>query len=155
MRRRRFLQAIAWAGAMPMMALAKTAVPTITVYKSETCGCCTQWVDHLRKHGFDVITRNVPNTAAYRARFGIPQTMGSCHTATVGGYALEGHVPAAEIRRLLGEKPQAIGLAVPGMPMGSPGMEQAGMLADAYDVLLLRKDGSHVIYRRYAGQKTN
>lgn len=155
MQRRAFLQVVALAAAMPMNVFAKSDVPTITVYKSETCGCCTLWVDHLRRHGFDVKTQNVPNTAAYRARFGIPQTMGSCHTAMVGGYALEGHVPATEIRRLLDEKPQAIGLAVPGMPMGSPGMVQAGMLADAYDVLLLREDGSHVIYRRYAGRKTN
>ena len=155
MQRRTFLQAVALAGAMPMKAFAKSDVPTIDVYKSETCGCCAQWVDHLRKHGFDVKTQNVPNTAAYRARFGIPQAMGSCHTATIGGYALEGHVPAAEIRRLLREKPRAIGLAVPGMPMGSPGMEQAGMPADAYDVLLIRKNGSHVIYRHYAGQKAN
>lgn len=123
--------------------------PTIEVYKSETCGCCTQWVAHLQENGFKVKAHNVPNTAAYRARLGIPAALGSCHTAAVSGYALEGHVPAAEIRRLLAEKPRAVGLAVPGMPLGSPGMERPGHAVDAYDVLLLRTDGRQEVYRRY------
>ena len=122
---------------------------TIEVYKSETCGCCTQWIAHLQEHGIAVKAHNVPNTSAYRARLGIPAALGSCHTATVEGYALEGHVPAAEIRRLLAEKPRAVGLAVPGMPLGSPGMEMPDRVADAYDVLLLRADGSREVYRRY------
>lgn len=125
---------------------------TIEVYKSETCGCCTQWIAHLQENGFAVKAHNVPNTAAYRARLGIPAALGSCHTATVGGYALEGHVPAAEIRRLLAEKPRAVGLAVPGMPLGSPGMEMPDRVADAYDVLLLRADGSQEVYRRYGAR---
>lgn len=122
---------------------------TIEVYKSETCGCCTQWVTHLQENGFEVKAHNVPNTAAYRARLGIPAALGSCHTAAVDGYALEGHVPAAEIRRLLAERPRAVGLAVPGMPLGSPGMEMPDRVADAYDVLLLRADGRREVYRRY------
>jgi hypothetical protein len=151
MQRRTILQAMMLFGAMPGLAFAKPE--TIEVYKSATCGCCTEWVEHLRKNGFEVKTQNVPNTAAYRARFGIPAALGSCHTATIGGYALEGHVPAKEIRRLLAEKPKAVGLTVPGMPMGSPGMEMPDMPADAYDVLLVRKDGSHVVYQHYKAQQ--
>lgn len=150
MQRRTVLQAMTLFGAMPTLAFAKQEV--IEVYKSATCGCCTQWVEHLRTNGFEVKAQNVPNTAAYRARFGIPAALGSCHTATIGGYVLEGHVPAREIRRLLMEKPKAVGLAVPGMPMGSPGMEMADMPTDAYDVLLVRKDGSHVVYQHYKAQ---
>lgn len=152
MQRRTFLYTLTLCGVMPVMAFAKPETRTIEVYKSETCGCCTQWIDHLRANGFEVKAHNVPNTAAYRARFGVPQALGSCHTATIGGYVLEGHVPAAEIKRLLKEKPEAVGLTVPGMPMGSPGMEMQGMPSDAYDVLLLRKDGSHAVYRHYAAR---
>lgn len=152
MQRRTILQALALAALMPGVSLAKAKSPTIEVYKSETCGCCTEWVKHLEANGFQVNARNVPNTAAYRQRYHVPPALGSCHTATVGGYALEGHVPAADIQRLLKEKPKAAGLTVPGMPMGSPGMEVEGQKAHAYDVLLFQKDGSHTVYRHVAAE---
>lgn len=152
MQRRIFLGVAALFGAMPAIGFAKSEQPVIEVYKSETCGCCTQWVDHLRASGFKVKVQNVQNTAPYRTKMGVPPSLGSCHTGTIGGYALEGHVPAADIKRLLAEKPKAKGLAVPGMPMGSPGMEVAGEPADAYDVLLFQADGKSTVYRHYAAK---
>ena len=124
------------------------ALPTVDVYKSAYCGCCKQWVEHLEKNGFTVKSHDVPNPSDYRAKAGIPEQLGSCHTGLVNGYAIEGHVPAAEIKRLLVDRPKAKGLAVPSMPMGSPGME--GPRSDAYDVLLVQADGSHKVYQRYA-----
>jgi hypothetical protein len=151
MQRRTLLQAMSLLGlSAPATIFAKNPLPVIDVYKSATCGCCTQWVEHLQTNGFKVNARNVPNTAAYRTQFGVPTALGSCHTATIAGYALEGHVPASEIKRLLAEKPRAKGLAVPEMPMGSPGME--GPRTDAYDVLLFKADGSHTVYQRYAAK---
>lgn len=122
-------------------------LPTIEVYKSASCGCCEGWVEHLKKSGFNVKANNVSDPSDYRAKAGIPEQLGSCHTGMVNGYALEGHVPAAEIKRLLAERPKAKGLAVPAMPMGSPGME--GPRSDAYDVLLVKGDGSHKVYQQY------
>lgn len=152
MQRRVFLRAALLLGAMPTIVFAKVGQPVIEVYKSATCGCCTQWIDHLRANGFKVNAQNVPNTAVYRTKLGVPPSLGSCHTGTIGGYALEGHVPAADIKRLLAEKPKATGLAVPGMPMGSPGMEVAGEPADAYDVLLFQADGKYKVYSHYAAK---
>lgn len=152
MQRRTLLRAAVVLGIMPALGYAKAAQPVIDVYKSATCGCCTAWITHLRANGFKVNAHNVLNTAAYRAKLGVPSSLGSCHTGTTGGYALEGHVPASDIKRLLAEKPRAQGLAVPGMPMGSPGMEVAGEPADAYDVLLFQTDGKSVVYRRYAAK---
>jgi hypothetical protein len=126
---------------------AASAVELIEVYKSESCGCCAKWIEHLRAHGFEVRARDVAEPSLYRAKFGVPERLGSCHTATVAGYALEGHVPAREIKRLLAERPKAQGLAVPGMPLGSPGME--GPRNDPYEVLLFRKDGRTSTYARY------
>ena len=123
------------------------ARPVVEVYKSESCGCCTKWVDHLRANGFTVRAQNVPEPAAYRIRLGVPEHLGSCHSATVAGYALEGHVPAREIKRLLAERPKAQGLAVPAMPLGSPGMESPR--SDPYEVLLFHKDGRTSTYARY------
>ena len=124
----------------------------MTVWKSPTCGCCTDWINHVTAAGFDVETRDEGNNAA-RKRLGMPQAMGSCHTATVGDYVIEGHVPANDIRRLLTERPKALGLAVPGMPIGSPGMDGLayGGRKDAYDVLLVQRDGSTSSFARYAG----
>ncbi|WP_076593239.1 DUF411 domain-containing protein [Herminiimonas arsenitoxidans] len=152
MQRRTILQALALVGMVPAISFAKASQPVINVYKSATCGCCTEWITHLEKNGFKVNAHNVPNTAAYRTKFGVPQALGSCHTGVVNGYALEGHVPAADIKRLLAEKPKAKGLAVPGMPMGSPGMEVEGEPADAYDVVLFQADGSSRVYRHYAAK---
>jgi hypothetical protein len=123
---------------------------TIEVFKSPTCGCCGEWVRHLEASGFTVTVRDVGNAAA-RARLGIPVRLGSCHTGEVLGYAIEGHVSAREIQRLLTEKPAARGLAVPGMPIGSPGMEQGGR-RDAYDVLLVRADGGTSVFAAYPAQ---
>jgi hypothetical protein len=119
----------------------------IEVWKDPNCGCCGLWVNYLRKAGFAVTVIEKGNTAA-RARANIDMKYGSCHTAFVDGYAVEGHVPVREIRRLLKERPDAIGLAVPGMVIGSPGMEQGGQV-DPYKVLLLLKDGSSKVYASY------
>ncbi len=149
MKRRILLQAIL-AGSLGVHLTASAALPVIEVYKSASCGCCTEWVKHLEANGFTVKARDVANPSDYREQFGIPNALGSCHTAKVRGYALEGHVPASEIKRLLAERPKARGLAVPSMPMGSPGME--GNRSDPYDVLLVHTDGRHSSYRHYNGK---
>ena len=127
--------------------LLPAADPSITVYKTATCGCCGKWVDHLKANGFDVEVGTVAETASYRQKYGVPEKLASCHTAVVNGYAVEGHVPAADIKRLLKEKPKAKGIAVPGMPMGSPGME--GPRSENYSVLLFREDGSTEVFARH------
>ena len=147
MKRRTLLHALLAATAgFPLLADA-AAGPVIDVYKSADCGCCTDWVRHLQNHGFTVQAHNVANPSDYREKFGIPNALGSCHTGMVQGYAIEGHVPAGDIKRLLAEKPKATGLAVPSMPMGAPGME--GPRDDPYDVLLVRADGRYSVYRHY------
>ena len=123
------------------------AAPDVTVYKNEGCGCCELWIKHLEKAGFAVKAHNVSDTGSYRAKFGIPEKVAACHTARVGGYAIEGHVPAREIKRLLTERPKAKGLAVPGMPAGSPGMESDR--PQPYDVLLVRPDGTTTVFQSY------
>ena len=120
--------------------------PTLDVYKRSSCGCCKEWIKHLEAHGFKVRAHDVEDPSAMRAKAGIPDELGSCHTATVAGYAIEGHVPASDIQRLLKLRPKAIGLAVPGMPLGSPGME--GARRDPYDVLLV-KDGKTSVFQHY------
>lgn len=122
------------------------AATIIDVYKSPTCKCCAKWVDHMRANGFTVNTHDVGNKEA-RERAGISTTLGSCHTAMVDGYAIEGHVPAQDVKRFLKERPAAIGLAVPGMPHGSPGME--GARSDPYNVLLIDKQGDTKVYSRH------
>ncbi len=123
----------------------------IEVYKTPTCGCCNDWVKHLQDNGFTVKAVNVPDTGPVRARFGMPPKYGSCHTAVIAGYVVEGHVPAREIRRLLAERPTAIGLAVPEMPIGSPGMDGPVYQGqkDPYDVLLVQPDGSSKVFASY------
>ncbi|HEX6631872.1 MAG TPA: DUF411 domain-containing protein [Gemmatimonadaceae bacterium] len=116
----------------------------VTVYKSPTCGCCRNWVDHLRQNGFDVVAIDTNDLAAVKTTHGIGRDVESCHTAIVDGYVIEGHVPADLIARLLTERPAIAGLAVPGMPMGSPGME--GPTTEPYDVLALQKDGRTTVY---------
>lgn len=120
----------------------------ITVHKRTGCGCCTKWVEHLEEHGFAVTATEVPEPElqALKRQLGVPSTLQSCHTATVNGYAIEGHVPADVIRRFLAEAPQMAGLAVPGMPLGSPGMEVAGREGDAYDVVAFDRDGNTSVY---------
>ncbi len=147
MNRRTLLKTIlASAFSAPLFARAAVA-PVVEVYKSESCSCCEGWIDHLKANGFAVNAHNVPNPSDYREKFGIPQELGSCHTGLVQGYALEGHVPAREIKRLLAERPKAKGLAVPSMPLGSPGMESRRKAA--YDVFLVQADGHHSIYQHY------
>lgn len=123
-------------------ALPAWAAPTPTpvqVWKDPSCGCCTDWIAHMQAHGFATTVHESGNTGA-RARLGLPMRLGSCHTALVEGYVVEGHVPAGDVRRLLRERPKALGLAVPGMPVGSPGMDGPayGGRKDAYEVLLVR-----------------
>ena len=146
---RRMLLASALILALPC-AHAASHGTSIEVWKDPNCGCCHLWVEHLQAHGFKVHVRDVGNTAA-RQRLGMPEKLGSCHTATVGGYVIEGHVPAADIRRLLKERPVALGLSVPGMPMGSPGMDGPEYKGrkDAFDVLLVQKDGSAKSFQAY------
>lgn len=124
--------------------------PQVEMWKDPSCECCKDWVAHMEKFGFDVRVHETGNAAA-RARLGIPTRLGSCHTATVGSYAIEGHVPAGDIQRLMREKPKALGLVVPGMPVGSPGMDgpMYGGRTTPYDVLLLASDGQTHIYSRY------
>jgi hypothetical protein len=125
------------------------AAPQVSVYKTRTCGCCSKWVDHLKANGFAVTVQDVPSTAEYRQKYGVPDRLQSCHTATVGGYTVEGHVPAPDIQRLLKTQPKAKGLAVPGMPLGSPGME--GPRRDSYAVLLFDSNGNVSVFQKYPG----
>ena len=122
----------------------------IEVWKSATCGCCKDWIAYLEKDGFQVISYDTGN-AAVRARMGLPNRYGSCHTAVIDGYLVEGHVPAREIRRLLRERPAALGIAVPEMPIGSPGMDGPayGNRREPYAVLLVARDGSATVYQQY------
>lgn len=137
----------------PLGVLATSRTNPISVWKTPSCGCCHEWVAHLRKSGFEVTTHDVEDTAPFRQQFGLNARFASCHTARLGNYVVEGHVPAKELRRLLREQPRALGLAVPGMPMGSPGMEM-GNTRDAYDVLLVLKDGSSRIYQSYPSRSS-
>ena len=121
--------------------------PTITVYKTPTCGCCTKWVTHLQENGFEVETTDLSDLRMIKSMSGIKPELASCHTAKVGGYVIEGHVPADDIKRLLTERPKAKGLTVPGMPMGSPGMEAPH--PQRYQVLLLGNDGHTAVFAEH------
>jgi len=133
---------------LPMTAVARNGTPAVHVFKNADCGCCAGWVKHLQSAGFGVKVTNVSDTAPVRARLGMPDRYASCHTATIDGYVLEGHVPASEVRRLIATRPAAIGLAVPGMPVGSPGME-IGDRVDRYEVLLVPRIGNATPFARY------
>jgi hypothetical protein len=147
MNRRNALMILA---AMPIAAAAATAAKTkIVVHKTESCGCCKLWVNHLEKAGFLVEVIDENNLGPIKERVGIPYGKGSCHTALVEGYFVEGHVPANDVKRLLRERPKAKGLTVPAMPAGSPGMEVPSGQVDPYDVLLVAKDGSTSVYAHY------
>lgn len=129
-------------------ALAGGAAPSIHVYKSPSCGCCTAWIEHLEDHGFTVTATDTDNMARVKADAGLMPGLGSCHTAFVGDYVIEGHVPADDIHRLLEQAPKARGLSVPGMPIGSPGMEM-GQRRDAYQVLLFNGSGQTRVFSEY------
>jgi hypothetical protein len=146
----------AWLAGTAVLVLASStmvayaAPATLQVWKDPNCGCCKDWIAHLEKNGCATTVIEQGNSAA-RARLGMPQKFGSCHTALVQGYVIEGHVPVADIQRLLKEKPKALGLSVPGMPIGSPGMDGPayGGRRDAYQVLLIQRDGSNTVFNTY------
>jgi hypothetical protein len=149
LQRRQFVAALAALAAAPLV-MAKGDKPLVEVWKGPTCGCCKDWITHLEANGFRTSVMSEGNTDA-RARLGVDIKYGSCHTALVGGYAIEGHVPAREIKRLLKQRPKAIGLAVPAMPLGSPGMDgpEYGGQKTPYDVLLLAQGGSASVFQSY------
>ena len=149
MKRRYVLTALAAGAAVAVLpAFAADKLPLVEVFKSPTCGCCGAWVDHLKEAGFAVKVVEVEDTTVTRKRYGLPDKFGSCHTGIVNGYVVEGHVPAAEVKRLLAAKSSAIGLAVPGMPVGSPGMEY-GDRKHPYDVYLIDKNGRETVFAHY------
>ena len=121
----------------------------ITVYKTPWCGCCGGWVKHLQAAGFKTQVVEVQDLAPIRAKHGVPFELSSCHTGVAGGYVFEGHVPVADVERVLKEKPKALGLTVPGMPIGSPGMEVPGAAPEAFDTLLLLRDGTTRVFARH------
>jgi hypothetical protein len=127
-----------------------TAATQIIVSKDPSCGCCAGWVEHLREAGFDAQVRELSDLRSLKGQLGVPSALASCHTAEVDGFVIEGHVPAPAIRRLLAERPPAIGLAVPGMPVGSPGMEVLGTPGEPYEVVLFGPAG-HRVFARYQG----
>ena len=147
--RREFLArgaaAAATASAIPSL-LSAQAAPAMMVYKYPNCGCCKTWVTLMRNAGFEISARDTADMPAIKQRYKVPEALGSCHTALVGGYVVEGHVPADLITRLLKEKPKVLGLAVPGMPIGSPGME--GGTKEAYDVLTFDAAGKTTVFAR-------
>lgn len=135
---------------LSLIAPAVWAIPspqTVHAYKSPTCECCEKWITHMNANGFKVITHEVNNVVDQKTRLGVPMALASCHTAEIGGYFIEGHVPAGDIKKLLAEKPDARGLDVPGMPTSAPGMSDTSKVP--YAVLLVKKDGTTATYARY------
>ena len=126
----------------------QASLPPVTVYKSATCGCCSKWIDHMRAAGFTVTSHDVEDVGAVKQKHGVPSEAGSCHTALVGTYVVEGHVPADAVKRMLREKPKIAGIAVPGMPIGSPGMEM-GERRDAYHTLLVDRRGGISVFAEH------
>lgn len=144
--------ALAVAGVLPgvrkLLAAAVPPAPTpITVYKSPTCGCCSKWVDHLRAHDFVVTAVDLQDVQSIKTKHGVPAALASCHTGVVGGYVVEGHVPADLVRRMLTEKPKIVGIAVPGMPAGSPGMEVSGH-GERYEIIAFDKAGKTRVFAK-------
>ncbi|HUE80260.1 MAG TPA: DUF411 domain-containing protein [Sphingomicrobium sp.] len=143
MLRRRLLIAFA---PLAFLAFAENAAAaTLAVTKTAHCGCCKHWVEHMRKAGFTVEVHDVESVTPTARRLGVPDALRSCHTSEIGGYAIEGHVPAADVRRLLAERPKAAGIAVPGMVVGSPGMEQ-GDHSEPYQTILFDKAGNTRVF---------
>lgn len=135
---------IAVVGSGPALA---QSLPQVDVYKSATCDCCGKWIEHMRKAGFKVEPHVITDIPGNRKQLGMPDKFGSCHTSKVGDYLVEGHVPAADVQRLLKEKPKAVGLAAPGMPQGSPGMDIPN--APPYDILLVQADGGSRVFAKH------
>ncbi|WP_296707399.1 DUF411 domain-containing protein [Rhodoblastus sp.] len=140
-------RAAAVALAIGLMIPLSAVAQEITVWRSPACGCCHLWAKRLEASGMSVKMIDADDLAKIKTERGMPSELASCHTAVVAGYAIEGHVPAREVKRLLAERPDAIGLAVPGMPAGAPGMDAKS--SGPFDVLLVKKDGSTTIYARY------
>lgn len=149
--RRHFLLGAVAAGTLSYGVVNAQVIERVEIWKDPSCGCCKDWVTHMERNGFKAVVHESGNTTK-RAELGLAERFGSCHTAVIGGYVIEGHVPASDVRRLLKEKPTALGLAVPGMPVGAPGMDGAmyGGRRDPYQVLLITKDGSSQVYRSYS-----
>lgn len=153
-KRRLFVVGGAGLAALFLSALAvpsvESRVPAVSVvvYKDPNCGCCKIWIDHLRKHGFAVTARDTSDMSGAKATGRVPQRLQTCHTAFVGGYVVEGHVPPSDIQRMLDTKPKIAGIAVPGMPIGSPGME-VGNRKDKYDVIAFTRDGSTSVFAKH------
>ena len=146
-RRRMLTTPLLAAAALPFWAYAKAPLPEVNVYKDPDCGCCSAWAEHMRRNGFRVVTHDVRDLTAVKRKHRVPQALDACHTAIVEGYAVEGHVPADAVRRLLRERPAGvIGLAVPGMPPGSPGMESP--TPQRYDILAFDARGKSRVYER-------
>ncbi len=148
MTRRQILGTLSLLAAGSLRGTAQT-LPAVQVFRDPTCGCCALWVEHLRKAGFTATITNVDDIGAIKTKYGVPPRLGSCHTAVVGGvggYVVEGHVPAADVQRLLKERPAIVGIGVPGMPIGSPGMEVAGVKPQAFDVLSFNKAGETRVF---------
>ena len=145
-------KATAWLASLPLFgwSAAKASQPVIEVWRSAVCSCCKDWIAYLERNGFAVKSHETGN-AAVRARLGIRSMYGSCHTGFIDGYVVEGHVPVREIRRMLKERPDAIGIAVPAMPLGSPGMDGPayGNKTEPYAVVLLTRDGQATVYQQY------
>ena len=135
-------------GAVPLAQTKPSAGPALSVFKTPTCGCCSKWVDHMKKAGFQVTVTDMPQASLdnVKAKHKVPAAVHSCHTAVVDGYAIEGHVPATEVKRLLKEKQKVTGIAVPGMPLGSPGMESPGITPHPYDVLSFDAQGKTKVF---------
>ncbi len=154
--RRQIVASFVVTALVPSLRLRAAEDIPMTVWTGPGCSCCHDWVSHLKSNGFAVTTHDGGNTEA-RSRLGMPMQYGSCHTGEVGGYAIEGHVPATEIHRLLEERPDAIGLSVPAMPRGSPGMDGPvyGGAQEPYDVLLIGRDGTSSVYRSYRSSPSN
>jgi hypothetical protein len=146
---RRILLASLWMAALTVASTAAQApeLTKMTVYKSPTCGCCAKWVEHMKKAGFDLTVNDVDNISAIKAEHHVPANLAACHTALVGGYVVEGHVPEDVIRKMLKEKPKVAGIAVAGMPMGAPGMDTEGV-PQSYDVMAFDATGASSVYAK-------
>jgi hypothetical protein len=137
---------VSGAGAFAQAPSTKSDVRSMQVYKAPTCGCCGKWIAHLQAAGFTVSSLDMADVTPIKDKFRVPSALRSCHTALVGGYVVEGHVPADVIEQLLKDKPQVLGIAVPGMPIGSPGMEVEGRPADSYQILAFDERGQTTVY---------
>ncbi len=143
---------VAGVGYLAIVAAQRASPPvtaTVDVYKSPTCGCCSKWVEHLQAHGFTVKTTNVEDIYDIKTKHRVPSAVESCHTALVGGYVVEGHVPAADVQRMLDERPAIAGIGVRGMPIGSPGMEVEGVKQQPYNVLAFDKGGQTRVFAKH------